>query len=313
MKISTKLLLQRRVSQARGTNDRGFTLIELLVVIAIIAILAAMLLPALSKAKQKAQQISCLSNSSQIAKANTMYAMDNIELYAPNPDDPGDDTAGHHWISNSTQPYNPDVVQDPTHSLITPYVGGNIKVFKCPSDPRSGLYTGANPSLMGKTVPASRSISMSQAVGSVCSPFWNCAGGHSGPPKYPVNGPWLDGAHANGCSGSVKYSTFGKTTSFRTIGASLVFMTCDESQYSINDGALATDAEPQGGNCKFIDFPAFYHNGGCGFSFCDGHAEMHKWVGSEIKTTSPSQLTPASAQDWTDYNWLAQHSSVRDH
>jgi prepilin-type processing-associated H-X9-DG protein len=201
---------------------------------------------------------------------------------------------------------------------MTPYVGGNIKVFKCPADLRTGLYApygSVDPSLAGKTVPAVRSISMSQAVGSVCPQFKTCNGGHSAPPRLPTNGPWLDGNHRNGCP-TLTFSTFGKTTSFRTIGSSMVFLTCDESQYSINDAALATSAVPQNsslGTARYVDYPASYHNGGCGFSFCDGHAEIHKWFGGAIKLTPSSGYPqPSSVQDWNDYNWLAQHSSAKD-
>src|ERR1043165_4117130 len=86
---TTASRLSGRVLMVEGERvqklKRGFTLIELLVVIAIIAILAAMLLPALSKAKIKAQGIKCMSNTKQLTYGWLMFPADNLDKVMPNP------------------------------------------------------------------------------------------------------------------------------------------------------------------------------------------------------------------------------------
>jgi prepilin-type N-terminal cleavage/methylation domain-containing protein/prepilin-type processing-associated H-X9-DG protein len=304
--------------QAGRRSHKGFTLIELLVVIAIIAILAALLLPALSKAKSKAQQITCVSNGKQMSLAFQLYTLDFNDLYAPNPDD-GTTTPGYIWCSGQAgigdaDEFDPDLMKDPARTLIAPYIANNVGIFHCPADTRTGTYDGAalypNSPLKGVKVPAARSVSMNQAVGTV-DPGYAANGPHSGVPNRPTNGPWLTGTWRVNNATTGPYATFGKAGSFRGgASPSKIFMQCDESIYSINDAGLATDANPAA--MKFIDYPSTAHNGGCGFSFCDGHAEIHKWKGSAIviHAQNPPQNPATIGANAVDWWWLANASSV---
>jgi hypothetical protein len=165
-----------------------------------------------------------------------------------------------------------------------------------------------DPSKLGTIVSAARSISANQGVGSV-DPLFAAAGlGHFGKPTFPVNGPWLDGNHSH--RHNQPYATFGKTTDFGFASPSSIFWTVDEDPYSINDAALAVCAATP----KIVDYPASFHANACGFSFCDGSAEIHKWLSSVMKSIEGTQgfgfAILAPGPEYQDWYWLASHATI---
>ena len=285
-------------------NGHAFTLLELLVVIAIIAILAALLLPVLSHAKQKAQGISCVNNLKQMMTAMTIYTGDNHDFFPPNPDD-GNTLAGYNWVSGEAgigqpQEFDPDVVKDPTRSLLINDLGGEVKMFHCPGDRRQGTYQGNDPALAGQTVPAARTYSMSQAVGTIDPEFdatgYPGGGSHSGTPNLPVNGPWLDSQGSN--RRGQPWATYGKASTIGAPGPAMLWVLVDENASGLNDAAFAVGMEEP----EWVDAPGSYHNGACGFAYADGHAEIHKWL------AKPRDHSSANENDWT---WMQQRTSAR--
>jgi prepilin-type N-terminal cleavage/methylation domain-containing protein/prepilin-type processing-associated H-X9-DG protein len=284
----------------------GFTLIELLVVIAIIAILAAILMPVLSHAKQKAQGSQCLNNGHQMMVAMNVYGSENNDFFPPNPDD-GNTDPGYNWVSGQAgigqpQEFDPDVIANPALSLLIGYLGGNVNLFRCPADVRQGLYDGTNAALTGQVVPAARTFSMSQAVGTV-DPYYDAlewgesvTANHGGIPNLPVNGVWLNGTVKNNFRND-PWATCGKFSSILNPGPSMLWVLLDENPAGLNDAAFAFQmVQP-----AWLDAPGSYHNGACGLAFADGHSEIHRWLGAP---------QPKSSANPTDWGWMAERTSA---
>jgi prepilin-type N-terminal cleavage/methylation domain-containing protein/prepilin-type processing-associated H-X9-DG protein len=268
----------------------AFTLIELLVVIALVAILAAMLLPAISKAKVRTQGVACLNNNRQLAAAWLLYADDHNDRLPYNLGGPNRMSVAMrtnlNWVNNIL---NWELDSDNTNTAtiteasLGPYASRVVSIYRCPSDSvLSAIQRQA------RWTSRVRSYSMNAMMGDA---------GDLSLQGFNLNNPG--------------YVQFFKLSSIPRPASIFVFL--DEHPDSINDGYFLNKAEYH----EWVDLPASYHDGAATFSFADGHSQMRRW--QHARTKRPARPVAAKlplyvpAAESADFFWIVEHMSVDRH
>ena len=275
-------------------GDRAFTLIELLVVIAIIAILAAMLLPVLNKGKQRAQGIQCMNNHRQLCLAWRMYAEENGDVLVYSSQNPSTPSLDRYSWCLGTMDFDPnnrgnwDINFDITQRPLWTY-NRNAGIYKCPADHSSVVVNGLQK-------PRVRTMSMNTFVG-------GCDG---------TDGGWAP---------AYNYRIYLKMSQLSGPGGppDKIFIFLDEREDCINWGNYWTDMDGYQPSDPALyefwwDFPGFYHHRAAGFSFADGHSEIHRWLDDRTMPplkpgTSSSFNTRVPVPRDVDVAWMQDHST----
>jgi prepilin-type N-terminal cleavage/methylation domain-containing protein/prepilin-type processing-associated H-X9-DG protein len=250
-----------------GRKDSGFTLIELLVVIAIIAILAAMLLPALSRAKDSARNVACVSNLKQLIVCWHLYAGDNTDLVVPNNNISGA-APGPSWCQGTG-------ILDATttnieNGLLYAY-NRSAGIYHCPADLSTIFDQYGNPLSQLRN----RSYNLSQSV-------------NGSPAPWPA-------AHL---------PSFAKSSSLLAPNSAGCLVLVDENEGTMLDSHFGMPTLFYNGTETWWDMPSDRHNRGANLALADGHVEHWRWATAKVPGNRGTP-TPVSAGEMPDWNRVA--------
>ena len=253
-----------RLVEEGQSRRSGFTLIELLVVIAIIAILAALLLPALTKAKDKAKTTQCINNMRQLQVCWQLYTDENNDLLplngaAPTPG-PGGNGLPNSWIQGGAQsdPALPFIA----NGVLYPY-NKSVTLYACPANTRQITYPANPPTTWVPTPgPQARTVSINYPLGG-----------------FTASDPTGTSPLLTGVTPVHKYSNIRPPNP--QPNQMIVFV--DENEFSVDDGDFAVYPAGSGQN-KWWNLPGSRHSRGTTWSFADGHTEYWKWHGTAVLT-----------------------------
>jgi prepilin-type processing-associated H-X9-DG protein len=202
------------------------------------------------------------------------YAGDNNDTLVAN-----DNSGAQTWCpgdmdwGTDTDNTNTVLLSDPQYAMLSPYYARQYKLFKCPAD----VYASTPQRARGWSSRV-RSVSMDAAMG----PGWKYFG-------------WCH--------------TIKKMSELVTPPPVMAWVLVDEHPDSINDSMLYVNQTLPLASAEWVDWPACYHDGACGFSFADGHSEIHKWRdGRTIVPVSYTTINNLAVPQSVDFGWLAQRT-----
>jgi prepilin-type processing-associated H-X9-DG protein len=248
-----------RMARNETAGGAAFTRLDLLAVTLMITLFGLVLSPAFARTRVNDQSFQCLNNLRQLMGAMLTYTHDYNDLFPPNPIT-NTTLVGHTWCSgnlfglkNTSDRFNSDILKNPATSLLVPYIGAKVELFRCPADPARGVSTA--PSNLGQIVPQARDYSMNEYVGTDPS-----RGG-----KVPV-------------SPSARLLSYGSGAAIVRPTPAMLEVLLDENGKSINTANFEINFVQD----LFQDCPGIYHNLGCNLVFADGHSETKMWEDPRI-------------------------------